>query len=106
MMTGKKSKKADVGEILLGFAVLMTGMESMSGAVKPLADVPEFTNILTMFHNPILGILVGALLTAVIQELVRICRYTAGTVCNRSIYLWPQLFQLFWDRISEPVLQL
>ena len=68
MMTGKKSKKADVGEILLGFAVLMTGMESMSGAVKPLADVPEFTNILTMFHNPILGILVGALLTAVIQS--------------------------------------
>ena len=57
MMTGKKSKKTDVGEILLGFAVLMTGMESMSGAVKPLADVPEFTNILTMFHNPILGIL-------------------------------------------------
>ena len=40
----------------------------MSGAVKPLADVPEFTNILTMFHNPILGILVGALLTAVIQS--------------------------------------
>lgn len=68
VMSGKKSRKKDIGEILLGFAVLMTGMDMMSGAVKPLADVPEFTNILTMFQNPILGILVGALLTAVIQS--------------------------------------
>lgn len=66
-MSGKNKKK-DVGEILLGFAVLMFGMESMSGAVKPLADVPEFTNILTMFQNPILGVVVGAVLTAVIQS--------------------------------------
>ncbi len=67
-MSGKNSKKKDVGEILLGFAVLMFGMEAMSGAVGPLAEVPEFTNILTMFRNPILGILVGAILTAVIQS--------------------------------------
>lgn len=67
-MSGKNSKKKDIGEILIGFAVLMSGMEMMSGAVKPLADVPEFTNILTMFKNPILGILVGAILTAVIQS--------------------------------------
>lgn len=67
-MSCKNSKKKDVGEILLGFAVLMFGMETMSGAVKPLAQVPEFTNILLMFKNPILGILVGALLTAVIQS--------------------------------------
>lgn len=64
----KSDKKKDVGEIMLGFAVLMFGMESMSGAVEPLADVPEFTSILTMFHNPILGVLVGAVLTAVIQS--------------------------------------
>ncbi len=64
----KSDKKKDVGEIMLGFAVLMFGMESMSGAVEPLAEVPEFTNILTMFHNPILGVLVGAILTAVIQS--------------------------------------
>ena len=50
-MSKKSDKKKDIGEILLGFAVLMYGMESMSGAVEPLADVPEFTNILTMFHN-------------------------------------------------------
>lgn len=68
LMSGKNDKRKNVGEILLGFAVLMYGMEAMSGAVKPLADVPEFTNILMMFQNPILGVLVGALLTAVIQS--------------------------------------
>lgn len=68
VMSGKSDKKKDIGEILLGFAVLMYGMEAMSGAVKPLADVPEFTNILTMFKNPLLGVIAGALLTAVIQS--------------------------------------
>ena len=68
VMSGKSDRKKDVGEILLGFSVLMYGMETMSGAVKPLANVPEFTNILTMFKNPILGVLAGALLTAVIQS--------------------------------------
>lgn len=67
-MFAKHGKKKDVGTILIGFAVLMFGMDMMSGAVKPLADVPEFTNILTMFSNPILGVLAGALLTAVIQS--------------------------------------
>ncbi len=67
-MSGKNNRKKDVGEILLGFAVLMFGMETMSGAVKPLADVPEFTGMLTMFKNPLLGVLVGAALTAVIQS--------------------------------------
>ena len=67
-MSGKNNRRKDVGEILLGFAVLMFGMESMSGAVKPLADVPEFTNILLMFQNPVFGVLVGAVLTAVIQS--------------------------------------
>lgn len=67
-MTSKKDKKKDIGSILLGFAVLMFGMESMSTAVAPLKDVPEFTGILTMFSNPILGVLAGALLTAIIQS--------------------------------------
>ena len=66
-MSGKEKKK-DIGEIMVGFAVLMFGMETMSGAVEPLADVPEFTNVLTMFHNPILGVLIGAGLTAIIQS--------------------------------------
>ena len=64
----KSTKKNDVGTILLGFAVLMFGMETMSGAVKPLADVPEFTSLFTAFENPVLGMMVGAVLTAVIQS--------------------------------------
>lgn len=54
--------------IMIGFAVLMFGMESMSGAVKPLADVPEFTNIMTAFSNPLFGVLAGTILTAIIQS--------------------------------------
>ena len=68
IMFAKNQKKKDVALILIGFAILMTGMDGMSAAVKPLRDVPEFTNILTMFENPILGMCAGALLTAVIQS--------------------------------------
>lgn len=68
IMFTKDEKKHDIGGILLGFAVLMFGMDTMSNAVKPLADVPEFTGILTMFSNPLLGMLAGAILTAVIQS--------------------------------------
>ncbi len=68
LMAAKKDKQKDLGTILIGFAVLMFGMETMSGAVKPLADVPEFTNILLMFSNPVLGMLAGTVLTAVIQS--------------------------------------
>lgn len=64
----KNGKKKDVGSILLGFAVLMAGMESMSGAVEPLRDAPWFTGLFTLFTNPLLGVLAGALLTAVIQS--------------------------------------
>lgn len=60
LLFAKGDKKHDAGSIMIGFAVLMTGMEMMSGAVKPLADVPEFTNILLMFTNPILGVIAGA----------------------------------------------
>lgn len=68
IMSAKHEKKKDVGSILIGFAVLMYGMEMMSGAVKPLADVPEFTGILTMFGNPFAGMIAGAVLTAIIQS--------------------------------------
>lgn len=64
----KNDRKNDIGTILLGFAVLMFGMETMSGAVKPLADVPEFTGLFTAFEQPLLGMAVGAILTAVIQS--------------------------------------
>ena len=68
VMFAKKEKKKDVGMILLGFGILMIGMDTMSAAVKPLADVPAFTNLFVMFTNPILGMIVGALLTAIIQS--------------------------------------
>ena len=57
IMFSKKEKKKDAGTIMIGFAILMTGMETMSGAVKPLANVPEFTGILTMFSNLVLGMI-------------------------------------------------
>ncbi len=68
IMRGGQDKRRDIGAIFIGFSVLMFGMETMSGAVKPLAEVPEFTGMLTMFSNPILGMLAGALLTAIIQS--------------------------------------
>lgn len=64
----KSSKKKDTGMILLGFAVLMFGMEAMTGAVSGLAEVPEFQKLFIMFQNPILGVLAGAILTAIIQS--------------------------------------
>ncbi|MEF2798247.1 MAG: Na/Pi cotransporter family protein [Ruminococcus sp.] len=64
----KNGKRKDIGTIFLGFAVLMFGMDMMSGAVEPLKDVPEFANILLLFRNPLLGVLAGALLTAIIQS--------------------------------------
>ena len=68
LMTAKNDKKKDIGTILIGFAVLMFGMETMSSAVEPLAGNEKFTGILTMFSNPILGMLAGLVLTAVIQS--------------------------------------
>lgn len=80
----KSDKKHDNGLILLGFAVLMFGMDTMSGAVECLADLPEFTNILLMFENPILGVLSGAILTGIIQSSsasVGILQALAATGC-------------------------
>lgn len=68
MMASKKNKPKNVGTILIGFAVLMFGMELMKNAMSPLADMPEFTHILTAFSNPILGIIIGTVVTAVIQS--------------------------------------
>ena len=68
LMFSKNEKKHDIGMIFLGFTILMYGMDAMSGAVAPLADVPEFANVLLMFSNPILGMIVGTLFTAIIQS--------------------------------------
>lgn len=68
IMAGKTTKKKDTGNILLGFAVLMFGMDTMSSAVKGLADIPQFQQLFVIFKNPILGVLVGTVLTAIIQS--------------------------------------
>ena len=68
LMFGKTSKKKDTGTILLGFATLMFGMDAMSGAVGGLATVPEFQNLFLVFKNPILGVLVGVFITAILQS--------------------------------------
>lgn len=68
IMVGKKQKHKSIGEVLVGFAVLMFGMELMSGAMEPLGEMPEFASILTYFKNPLLSVLVGALFTGIIQS--------------------------------------
>lgn len=68
IMAAKKNKKKDVGRILVGFSIIMTGMTFMSDAVSPLADSPKFQNVLTAFKNPVLGVLVGAGFTGIIQS--------------------------------------
>ena len=68
MMFSKSTKRKDVGTILLGFATLMFGMDTMSDAVSGLADIPAFQNLFLMFENPVLGVLVGAVLTGIIQS--------------------------------------
>ncbi len=67
-MFSKRDKKKDTGLILLGFAVLMYGMEAMSSSVSGLSEVPQFAQLFLLFKNPILGVLAGATLTAIIQS--------------------------------------
>ncbi len=68
MMFSKSDKKHNIATILLGFAVLMFGMDTMSDAVAGLKEVPEFTSLMIMFSNPALGVIVGAVMTAIIQS--------------------------------------
>ena len=68
IMAAKHNKTKDIGRILVGFSVLMTGMTFMSGAVSPLAESEQFSEVLTAFQNPILGVLVGAGITGIIQS--------------------------------------
>ena len=68
LMLAKSDKKKNVGTLLTGFSILMFGMHTMSSAVSPLADVPEFTGLLVKFSMPVLGVLAGTILTAVIQS--------------------------------------
>ena len=68
IMAAKERKTKDIGSILTGFSILMHGMQMMSDTLKPLAEIPEFTSILTVFKNPFLGVLAGTIFTGVIQS--------------------------------------
>ncbi|MDD7523115.1 MAG: Na/Pi symporter, partial [Clostridiales bacterium] len=68
LLASKRDKRRSIGTSLLGFAVLMFGMETMSEAVKPLAEVEAFTNLFVLFSNPIIGVLVGIFVTAAVQS--------------------------------------
>ncbi|MCR5219776.1 MAG: Na/Pi cotransporter family protein [bacterium] len=68
LMTGKSKKRKDIGTIMLGFSILMFGMELMKEAVSPLAEKEEFSSLLTAFKNPLLGVVLGAVFTGVIQS--------------------------------------
>ena len=68
IMGSKKQKRRDIGRVMVGFAILMYGMDLMKDAVEPLSEVPAFTELLTAFQNPLLGVLVGMVFTAVIQS--------------------------------------
>lgn len=68
IMGSKRQRRRDVGRILIGFAILMSGMEMMKNSVSPLAELPGFSDLLTAFRNPLLGVAVGAVFTGVIQS--------------------------------------
>lgn len=68
IMAGKKDRHKNIGSILLGFSILMTGMTLMGDSVEPLADMPQFQDILMMFRNPVAGILIGTIFTGIIQS--------------------------------------
>ena len=68
IMMAKTNKRKNVGNVLIGFAILMFGMELMAGAMEPLANMPEFTKIMVAFKNPILGFIVGFVITIIVQS--------------------------------------
>ena len=68
IMISKKNSRKNAGSVLMGFAILMYGMELMSGAMAPLADVPQFKNLMTAFSNPVLGLIAGIVITMIIQS--------------------------------------
>lgn len=68
LMSGKSERRKDIGSILLGFSILMIGMDTMSSAMKPLKDIPAFTRLFLTFSNPLIGMLAGTVLTAIIQS--------------------------------------
>ena len=98
VMGGKKQKYKTMGEILLGFCILFTGMFNMEAAVRPLSESPQFANLFASFSNPVIGVLVGAGVTAIIQSSSASCRLSAPPVLSPG----RQLCRSFSARTSAP----
>jgi phosphate:Na+ symporter len=101
-MACKSSKNKDTGVIFLGFTILMFGMDTMSASVSGLKNVPQFQQMFLMFENPILGMLAGAVLTAIIQSSSASVGILQALSVTGQVSLGRQ-FLLSWDRISERV---
>ena len=102
LLFSHKDKLKNAATILVGFAILMFGMDSMSAAVSPLAEVPEFTNLLIEFQNPVFGVLAGMILTAVIQS----SSASVGilqALCTTGAVSFGAAVPIIMDRISVPV---
>ena len=96
----KKPKFHHLGQILAGLGILFIGMDTMSSAMAPLRDVPEFVNLLTKFSNPVIGILFGAIFTAIIQSSAASIGILQGLAMNGLIDLSNAVFVLFGQNIG------
>ncbi len=100
IMITKKKLFQHLGMVVIGFGILFTGMESMSGAMKPLAQMPEFAALMTQFSNPVLGILAGAVLTAVIQSSSASVGIIQALAASGAVNLGGVIYILFGQNIG------
>ena len=96
----QKSSFQHIGMVIIGFGILFTGMESMSGAMEPLAQMPEFASLMTKFSNPVLGILAGAVLTAVIQSSSASVGIIQALAASGAVNLGGVIYILFGQNIG------
>ena len=100
LMMFKKKMLQHIGMVIIGFGVLFTGMEGMSGAMEPLKDMPAFVSLMGRFSNPVLGILAGALLTAVIQSSSASVGIIQALAASGAVNLGGVIFILFGQNIG------
>lgn len=100
MMMFKKKMLQHIGMVIIGFGILFTGMESMSGAMEPLKDMPTFVSLMGRFSNPVLGILAGALLTAVIQSSSASVGIIQALAASGAVNLSGVIYILFGQNIG------
>ena len=103
IMAFKKKLVQHIGMVIIGFGILFTGMETMSGAMSPLKDMPEFVALMGKFSNPLLGILAGAILTAVIQSSSASVGILQALAASGAVGLGSVIYILFGQNIGTCV---